>query len=104
MFKIARFLVQNKIGAIAVVGIGAFLMMPSGEEEEPTSSSPWSKQTQQVATASTEESSFVSDMVGTAVDEAGAYLDEAGINPLSEAEESVGRFEDTAGAMSDANK
>ena len=100
MFGFARYIVRHKVGATAVVALAVFYMTPNKDEAAPSSNNPWAVQAEpQVA----EEPGMVGSMVDTAVDSTVAYLDEAGINPLTQSEETVGRLEDTATAMGEAN-
>jgi len=98
MFTLARFVVRNKLLALAVVGGGIFFMMPSGQEEEKPAN-PWSVQPDKPTLAQAEEGGFVDELVT----EAGDFLDENGINPAAMADESVGRLDSAASAYDKAN-
>ena len=74
-------------------------MTPAQHEEAEQSNSPWAAQQAPTNIVQADEASFIDDMYTQAV----GYLDEAGINPMADAEEAVGRFDDTAGAMTRAN-
>ncbi len=105
MFTVARFIVQHKVGAVAIMAIGVFFLTPSGDEEAEKSSNPWSAQAQASASSnrvvmSSDEGGFIDDMV----DEAASMLDEAGLNPVAKADETVGQFESAADSLGDANK
>lgn len=102
MFGIARWVVRHKVGATAVVALGVFFLSPGQEDEQPQqSNSPWAQQAapSNRVMASNEETGFIDDMM----DEAVAYLDETGMNPMEKADETVGRFDDTAAAYERVN-
>ena len=100
MFAFARFVVRHKVGAAALVALGVFVMMPSEDEAAAEqSASPWSAQAATVQVAQAQESSFVGEVVDGTV----AYLDEAGLNPLSASSESADRLNGTAGAVAKVN-
>ena len=96
MFGIARWVVRHKVGATAIFALGIFFLS-SGEEPEPVATNPWGVQPAQAA--STEEPGVVDAAIDGAVD----YLDEAGLNPVSQADESVQRLDDTATAFQQVN-
>lgn len=101
MFALARWVVRHKVGATAVVALAVFYMTPNKSEEaqQSASTNPWSVNAAPVTASVQEDQGFVSGMVDSAV----AYLDEADMNPIAQSEETVGRLEDTAAAMSSAN-
>ena len=99
MFGIARTIIRHKVGAIAIVAIGAFFLMPNGEEEQ-VSTNPWSAQAQTSAVASAEESGLVDDLIT----EAGDFLDENGISTSAVSDQTVGRMDGAAEAYEGANK
>ena len=100
MFALARGIVRHKVGAIAVIGIAAFAMMPSADEEAETSSSPWGKQAPGTQVAKADEGGFIDDIVS----EADSMLAESGMDPREKAAETVDRFDNTANAFSNANR
>ena len=99
MFRFAQYVVRHKVGAVALVALGVFVMMPNKSEEVEQSSSPWAAQSAPSQTVQAEEPGFV----GQIVDEAVAYLDENDLNPIDRADEAVGRLDDTASAYGDVN-
>ncbi len=101
MFRVAQYIVRHKVGATAVLALGVFFLMPNkNEQAEQQSSSPWAAQSAPSQTVQAEEAGFVDKMVDGAV----AYLDENDINPLDQADEAVGRFDDTASAYGNVNQ
>ena len=103
MFAIARFVVRHKIGATAILALGVFYMVPSKSDESQQSNSPWALNAAPAQAGSSEATGMLDGMVDTAVDTAVSYLDEAGMNPMTEAEATTERFDQTAAAMGEAN-
>lgn len=103
MFAIARFVVRHKVGVTAIVALGVFYMVPSEGEEAQTSNSPWALNAAPAQAGSSESTGMLDGLVDTVVDTAVTYLDEAGMNPMTEAEATTERFEQTAAAMGEAN-
>lgn len=100
MFTLARYVVRHKVGAVAIIALGVFFLMPSGDEEPVQSSNPWAaNQAPAPQFASVEEDGFLDDIVNEAV----GYLDEAGMNPMADADAAVNRLDDTAAAYSRVN-
>ncbi len=99
MFRFAQFIVRHKVGAVAVLALGVFVMMPNEGEQEEKSNNPWAQASAPSQTVQAEEPGFV----GQIVDEAVAYLDENDLNPIDRADEAVGRLDDTAAAYGDVN-
>lgn len=99
MFSFARYIVRHKVGATAVCALGVFFLTPDHDEQPEQSANPWSAQAAPAQVAQVEETSFVDDLVT----EASSYLDEVGINPVSDADEAVGRLDDTASAFNRVN-
>lgn len=95
MFSFARTIVRNKIAAIAVVGIGAFFLMPS-EEEEPVSTNPWSAPAETTTIAQADEGGFVDGLVSEASD----LMEENGIDTSQINTDSL---DNAASAFSGAN-
>lgn len=100
MFSFARVIVRNKVGAIAVIGLGAFFLIPSADEEVEKSSSPWAQQPKQAQVAKKDEGGFLDDIVA----EADSMIAESGMDPREKASEAVGRFDNTATAFGGANR
>lgn len=99
MFKVAQYIVRHKVGATAVLALGVFFMMPNQDEEVETSNNPWAVQSAPSQRVQAEEQGFVDQIM----DEAVAYLDENDMNPLEQADEAVGRLDETAAAYSQVN-
>lgn len=101
MFRVAQFVVRHKVGAVAVIALGVFIMTPNKGEEAAAqrSNSPWSAQAAAAPASSSEDAGFVTQMVDGAV----AYLDENDMNPLDQADEAVGRLDNTAAAYGAVN-
>lgn len=91
MFAPARFVVRHKVGATAIL------------EDAQQSSSPWALNAAPSQASTTQDAGLIDGVVDTAVSTAVTYLDEAGMNPMAEAEETVDRFDQTAAAMGEAN-
>ncbi len=92
---------RHKVGAFALIALGVFFLTPEKDDQPQQSSNPWATQSaESVQVAAVDDTSFVDDLVS----EAGDYLDEAGINPVAAADETVGRFDNTASAYSSANR
>lgn len=101
MFTIARYVVRNKVGAVAVVALGVFFLSNSGQEEEQQPSSPWSKQAEVTTVAAAEdEGGFISDIMA----EADTLVADSGLDPREKAGDAVGRLDGAASAFGDANK
>ena len=97
MFRLARFIVQHKVGAVAVIALGVVFFAPErGEQEGPAN--PWSAPAQPTYVEA-EEPGFIDQLVT----EADTMLAESGMDPREATEESVGRFDDTAGSFSKVN-
>jgi hypothetical protein len=99
MFAFARYIIRHKVGATAVVALGVFFMTPGQGEEAPKSNNPWALDAAPAAASAAGEPGMIDGMIDSTV----AFLDENGVNPLSAGDETVGRLEDTASAMGDAN-
>lgn len=101
MFALARGIVRHKVGTVAVIAIAvAFFSADKKEDAQRAANNPWAVQAVAERSAPLEEPGFVD----SAVDAGMAYLDEAGINPVSQGEETVQRLDNTATAMGDANR
>ena len=100
MFALARGLIRHKVGAVAVICIAVFFFSTDQKEDAERANNPWAAQAIAARSAPAEEPG----LVDSAVDAGMAYLDEAGINPVSEAGETVQRLDNTAGAVADANR
>lgn len=103
MFALARFVVRHKVGVTALLALGLFYMVPSEGEDAQQSNSPWALNAAPAQASTTQDAGLIDGVVDTAVDTAVTYLDEAGMNPMAEAEETVDRFDQTAAAMGEAN-
>jgi hypothetical protein len=97
MFRIARFIVQHKVGAVAVIALGVVFFAPE-RGEQADASNPWSAPAQQSFAAAEEPG-----MLDQIVDKADTMLAESGMDPRETAEETVGRFDDTASRYESAN-
>jgi hypothetical protein len=95
MFRFARFIVQHKISVVALGALGVVLFMPE-KEDETKSNSPWALQ---AAPVEAEEPGVIDGLIA----EADTMLAESGYDPREQAEEAVGRFDDTANKFSEAN-
>lgn len=100
MFALARGIIRHKVGAVAVVCIAVFLFATDQKQDEERANNPWAAQAVAARSAPAEEAGFVD----SAVDAGMAYLDEAGMNPVTHGEETVQRLDNTAGAVADANR
>lgn len=101
MFGLARGIVRHKVGTVAVICIAVFFFSTDQKQDaERAANNPWALQAVAERSAPAEEPGFVD----SAVDAGMAYLDEAGINPVGEAEDTVQRLDNTAGAVTDANR
>ncbi len=101
MFALARGIVRHKVGTVAVICIAVFFFSTDQKQDaERAASNPWAAQAVAERSAPAEEPGFVD----SAVDAGMAYLDEAGINPVSQGEETVQRLDNTATAVGDANR
>lgn len=67
MFSFARIVVRNKIATVALVGIGAYFLMPS-QEEEPASTNPWAAPAETPALAQAGDDGFIDGLVDQASD------------------------------------
>jgi len=104
MFAFARALVRHKVGVVAVAAFAVFVFA-GPKNEDASDASPWSKQAPVRQTAA---SDTFTGKLGTMAEKAGDYaaeeiLGDKDLNPVKMAGESTDRFEQTAGAMSQAN-
>lgn len=97
MFTLAKWIVQHKVGAVAVMALGVVLFAPEKDEQQGPAS-PWSAPAEAPQVAA-EDPGFIDQIVA----EADTMLTESGMDPREAAEETVGRFDDTAGSMAGAN-
>lgn len=103
MFVIARALVRHKVGAVAVLALGVFFFLPSGEDAaDAQASGPW-KADASAADAQAEEPSFIVGAFDSAIDGAVEYLDDTGLNPVEMTEKSSGNWDGAADAFESAN-
>ena len=103
MFALARFVVRHKVGTTALLALGVFYMMPAEGDMAQQSSSPWALEVGPAQPVASDDAGMIDGVVDTAVDTAVTYLDDAGMNPMAEAEATVDRFDQTAAAMGHAN-
>lgn len=99
MFALARGIVRHKVGTVAVIAIAVAFFSADQKEDAQRANNPWAAQAVAVRSAPAEEAG----LVDSAVDAGIAYLDEAGINPVGEGDETVQRLDNTAGAVAAAN-
>ncbi len=98
MFRAARFIIQHKISVIAIIGIGAFMAMPS-ETKEDGPKSPWDMPSETSSVAAAEDEGMVDQIIA----EADTMLAESGFDPREGASASTDRFGDTADSFAGAN-
>lgn len=99
MFALARGIVRHKVGTVAVICIAVFFFATDQKQDNAQANNPWAAQAVAERSAAAQEPGFVD----SAVDAGMAYLDEAGINPVSHGQETVQRLDNTATAVGDVN-
>lgn len=100
MFALARGIVRHKVGTVAVICIAVFFFSTDQKQDaERAAHNPWAAEAVAARSVPAEEPGFVD----SAVDAGMAYLDEAGMNPVSHGEATVERLDNTAAAVADAN-
>jgi hypothetical protein len=98
MFALARGIVRHKVGTVAVIAIAVAFFSADQKEDAQRANNPWAAQAVAERSAPAEEPG----LVDSAVDAGIAYLDEAGL-PVGEAEATVQRLDNTAGAVGAVN-
>jgi hypothetical protein len=99
MYALARGIVRHKVGTVAVIAIAIAFFSADKREDAERANNPWAAQAVAARSAPAEEPG----LVDSAVDAGMAYLDEAGINPVTQIEENGERLDNTAGAVAAAN-
>jgi len=99
MFGFAKFIVNHKIAAVAVIAAGVFFMTPGKDEQAANEHNPWASPPAGAHVAASAEPGILD----TVIDKADTMLAESGYDPRDQAETAVGRFDDTATKYSEAN-
>jgi len=108
MFKLAKALVQHKIGVIAVIAFSVVMFANDGPDDDAAPASPWSKQAPVQASAPKPDEDSITGKLGNVANAAGEYaaetfLGDKNLNPVKLGEDAVGNFDKANESFAKAN-